>query len=121
MAPSRSISLFQVGCGNCTLICVDDLRLVFDLHGADGRSSFQVIKPYLREQDGIRYLDVLCLSHGDQDHCEGFAEFKEEMDAGRLVVAQFGIPTLIEPPLRLKAIFPRIILPSRRNSTADAR
>jgi beta-lactamase superfamily II metal-dependent hydrolase len=86
MPASRSITFFPVGCGNCTLICVDDFRMVFDLHGLDGKSSYEMLKPYLPERDGIRYLDVLCISHGDQDHCKGFAEVKEEIDAGRLVI-----------------------------------
>jgi|GEM_PF-4733530 len=86
MASSRSITLFPVGCGNCTLICADDLRMVFDLHGADGKSSYALMSPYLPERDGVRYLDVLCISHGDRDHCEGFIEIKKEIDAGRLVI-----------------------------------
>lgn len=82
----RSITLFQVGCGNCALVRVGDMRLVFDLHGTEDRSSYELLKPLLRKVGGRHYLDVLCISHGDLDHCQGFAEFKREMDAGRLVI-----------------------------------
>jgi hypothetical protein len=89
-----SVTFFQVGNGNFTLIRVRDANIIVDINGtkeekgAEGKTPLEMLRPFLPEEDGTLYLDVLCITHGDHDHCGGFAEFKEEMDAGRLVVGE---------------------------------
>lgn len=82
----RSITFFPVGNGNFCLIKVGDTTIVFDICDTEEETSLERLKPFLREEDGVYYLDVLCISHGDEDHCGGFAKFREEIDDGTLVV-----------------------------------
>lgn len=83
-----SITFFQVGRGNFTLIELEDTNLVVDINGTEEKSSLEILRPFLPMEDGKFRLDVLCVTHGDCDHCGGFKEFKEEMDAGNLVVGE---------------------------------
>ncbi len=87
-----SITFFQVGNGNFTLISVDDINIVVDINGTEEKTSLEMLRPFLPEEDGTLRLDVLCITHGDLDHCGGFAEFKEEIDEGRLVVGEIWHP-----------------------------
>ncbi len=83
----RSITFYQVGNGNCCLMKLEnDVNLVFDLHGTEDKSSFDLITPELPERDGKTTLDVLCVSHGDGDHCQGFRDFKNAIDNDELVI-----------------------------------
>ena len=89
-----SITCFRVGNGNFTLIQIDGVNIVVDINGTkdeegeDGKTSLEILRPFLPEEGGTRKLDVLCITHGDKDHCGGFAEFKQEIDGGRLVVGE---------------------------------
>ena len=89
-----SITFFKVGNGNFTLIQVDGVNVVVDINGTKeeegtgGKTALEMLRPFLPVDGGVRRLDVLCITHGDQDHCGGFAEFKEEIDAGRLAVGE---------------------------------
>ena len=88
----RSITFFQVGNGNSTLLKIDDLTIVLDLHGTDDKSSLELLKPFLPKRNGKLHLDVLCISHGDKDHCGGFPDLKKEMDEGRLTIGSIWHP-----------------------------
>ena len=89
-----SITFFAVGNGNFTLIQVDGVNVVVDINGTkeekgeSGKTSLEILRPFLPREGGASRLDVLCITHGDRDHCGGFAEFKEEIDRGRLVVGE---------------------------------
>ncbi len=89
-----SITFFPVGNGNFTLIQVDGVNIVVDINGTkdeegeDGKTSLEILRPFLPEVNGTRQLDVLCITHGDKDHCGGFAEFKQKIDGGQLVVGE---------------------------------
>ena len=82
----RNITFFPVGNGNFCLIKVGDTTIVFDICDTEEETALERLKPFLREEDGVYYLDVFCNSHGDKDHCGGFAEFKKEIDNGTLVI-----------------------------------
>jgi len=82
----RSVSFFQVNNGNCSLVCVDEMRLIFDLKGTENQTSWDLLKNYLPQKDGKRILDVLCISHGEKDHCGGFSEWKEKIDNDELII-----------------------------------
>jgi beta-lactamase superfamily II metal-dependent hydrolase len=73
----RSVTFFSVGNGNCCLVQIGEQSLVFDLKGTDDKSSFELLKPMLKQKNGKYLIDVLCISHGDKDHCGGFNEFKK--------------------------------------------
>jgi len=88
----RSITFFPVGNGNCCLIEIDDLRIAIDLKGTDKAAAYELLKPHLSEEDGRKRLDVLCITHGDGDHCAGFGEMKKEMDKGRLIIGTIWHP-----------------------------
>jgi hypothetical protein len=82
----RSVSFIQVGNGNFSLLQIDDTNILVDLKNLEDKTSWETVKPFLRK-DGKKYvLDVLCISHGDQDHCGGYAEFQKQMDEGKLVI-----------------------------------
>ena len=84
----RSITFFQVGNGNCTLLQLDNVTMVFDLH----KSALDWLRSCIPTRDGKRYIDVLCISHGDVDHCGGFRELKKEMEEDRLVIGEIWHP-----------------------------
>ncbi len=89
----RNITFYQVRNGNCCFIEVDGFKMIFDLYGTEEKSSYTLLKDRLRKnQNGTFELDVLCISHGDQDHCGGFSEFAEEMKAGNLVIGSIWHP-----------------------------
>lgn len=93
-----SVTFFQVGNGNFTLIQVGDANIVVDINGTkeeeseEGKTPLGMLQPLLPEEDGALQLDVLCITHGDVDHCGGFAEFQEEMDEGRLIIGEIWHP-----------------------------
>lgn len=83
----RSITFFPVvGNGNCCLISIDGINIVFDLRGDGDKTSYQQLRPYLPMRSGKRYLDVLCISHGDMDHCGDFTVWRGEVQQGRLII-----------------------------------
>jgi len=79
---------FPVGNGNCSVLELEDFVMVIDLNKTEeAESTYEMLKPYFRKNDDDQYtLDVLCITHGDQDHCFGFEKFKEEVDAGNLII-----------------------------------
>src|SRR5829696_3462408 len=67
---------------------MEGINIVVDINGTEEKSSLEILKPFLPERNGKHHLDVLCITHGDLDHCGGFAEFKKEIDEERLVVGE---------------------------------
>ncbi len=49
-------------------------------------SSYDLLKPFFRQEDGVDTIDVLYVTHGDEDHCLDFKKFKEKIDSGDLVI-----------------------------------
>ncbi len=90
---SKEVKFFKVGNGNCSLVTIDEFSIVFDLcHIDGGKTSYEFLKPQLRNEDGKYYIDVLFISHGDKDHCEGFEDFKQAMDNEELVIGAIMHP-----------------------------
>lgn len=82
-----SITHFSVGNGNCSVIKSDDFVMMVDLNKTEDKdSSYDLLKPYFRQKDGKDTIDVLYITHGDEDHCLGFKKFREEIDKGKLVI-----------------------------------
>lgn len=82
-----SVTHFNVGNGNCCVIKSDDFVMIVDLNKTEDKdSSYDLLKPYFRQKDGVDTIDVLYITHGDEDHCLGFEKFKEEIDKGNLKI-----------------------------------
>jgi beta-lactamase superfamily II metal-dependent hydrolase len=83
----RNFTHFSVGNGNCSIIEMEDCLIIIDLNKTeDSDSSYDLLKPHFRTVNDKDYIDVLCITHGDEDHCLGFSKFKEEIDNGNLVI-----------------------------------
>lgn len=84
----RTIYHFQVGNGNCSLIESENFIMIVDLcNTEDYESSYDMLKPFLRlNEEGMECIDVLCVTHGDEDHCKGFRKFQEKIDSGDLLI-----------------------------------
>lgn len=91
---SPTLTFFGVGNGNCTMLQSDTKTCIFDLNnvacdedGAGAQTSWDLLSPLLKEDEqGRRVIDVLAISHGDRDHCGGFADFKKAIDDRKLIV-----------------------------------
>lgn len=85
----KKITHFNVGNGSCCLVEATDFVMVVDLNKTeDKKSSYELLKPFFRKKDGKDCIDVLCITHGDEDHCLGYQKFQEEIDAGSLVIGR---------------------------------
>lgn len=83
----KQITHFRVGNGSCCLIEATDFVMIVDLNKTEDKdSSYDLLKPYFRQKDGKDCIDVLCITHGDEDHCLNYGKFQEEVDAGNLVI-----------------------------------
>lgn len=84
----KNIYHFPVGNGNCSVIELENFVMVVDLNKTeDAESTYEMLKPYFRKNDNDQYiLDVLCITHGDEDHCLGFEKFKSEIDNENLII-----------------------------------
>ncbi len=88
----RSITFFQAGNGNFSLVQADNTNILMDMKSTEDKTSWEIVKPFLKK-DGKKYiLDVLSVSHGDQDHCGGYTEFQKLMDEGKLVIGSIWHP-----------------------------
>jgi len=69
---SANYTHFGVGNGNCSIIEGDNFVQIIDLKGNEDKSSYELLKPHFRKKNGVNTIDVLTITHGDQDHCSGF-------------------------------------------------
>ena len=87
-------TLLDVGQGLAAVVETRDHTLVFDT-GASYRSGFNfgeaVLVPYLRSR-GLDDVDVLIVSHGDNDHIGGAKSLNKEVEIGRIVTS---VPEMI--------------------------
>lgn len=80
------------------MIQLGDTNIVVDTNGTkeelgeESKTPLEMLSPFLPEESGALHLDVLCVTHGDEDHCGGFTELKEEIDEGRLVIGEIWHP-----------------------------
>ncbi len=90
------VTVLDVGQGLSAVVQTHDHALVFDAGPSfrTGTDTGQlVVVPYLRHR-GIRGIDMLVVSHDDDDHKGGAGSVLELMPTGRLVVG----PSLIKSP-----------------------
>ncbi|MFH6972656.1 ComEC/Rec2 family competence protein [Flavobacterium petrolei] len=78
MANNAIIKYYPVGNGDTSLITLEDKTTILvdcNIRNCDNDETFDVKKDLLESiqtADGIPYVDVFILTHGDQDHCRGF-------------------------------------------------
>ena len=80
---------FDVGQGLAALVVVHDKVLLFDTGASWADDSFAntIILPYLRSR-GIKSIDTLVISHGDNDHAGGIEDLLASMDVNRVFVGE---------------------------------
>lgn len=82
-----SITNFSVGNGNCSIIEDDNFLMIIDLNkNEESETSYDMLKPFFRKKDGKDCIDILCITHGDEDHCLDFKKFRKEIDNGTLII-----------------------------------
>lgn len=85
-AVSPDVIVFDVGQGLSVLLDLDGFRLLYDTGAGDPNGpnmATSVVIPYLQKR-GIRGLDVLVLSHSDQDHASGAAALLKSLEVGEI-------------------------------------
>ncbi len=76
-----TVTFLDVGQGDGICIRAEDLVILVDGGSTDRKNlGTQVLEPFLKSQ-GIRQVDYVIVSHGDQDHISGIQEILEE-DSG---------------------------------------
>lgn len=82
----RRVTVFDVGQGLAVLVEVDKQVLLYDTgpHFGVSSSAFdKVVLPYLQRR-GQSLLDILVVSHNDDDHAGGLADALSSVEIGRL-------------------------------------
>ena len=83
------LALLDVGQGLAAVVRTDRHTLLFDTgpqFGPDFNAGDAVVVPWLR-QAGIKNLDVLLVSHGDNDHIGGLRSVREAVPVDRLLTS----------------------------------
>lgn len=88
------VTALDVGQGSAIVVRTRRHALLFDAgpafeEGFDAGRS--VVAPYLLER-GVRRLDLLVLSHGDNDHAGGVGAVRELVDVGDEIGTDTGVP-----------------------------
>src|SRR5690606_12525829 len=75
---NATIKYYPVGNGDTSLITLEDKTTILvdcNIRNCDNDETYDVKKDLLQSVqygNGIPYVDVFILTHGDQDHCRGF-------------------------------------------------
>ncbi|MFL0681998.1 hypothetical protein CLV31_109149 [Algoriphagus aquaeductus] len=76
--PNPRIKYYPVGNGDTSLISLEDNTTIIvdcNIRNCDGDDVYDVKEDLLKSvqyDNGVPYVDVFVLTHGDQDHCRGF-------------------------------------------------
>lgn len=76
--PNSRIKYYPVGNGDTSLITLEDNTTIIvdcNIRNSDSDDIFDVKADLLKSvqfANGVPYVDVFILTHGDQDHCRGF-------------------------------------------------
>jgi competence protein ComEC len=96
MMTALALTALDVGQGTAVVVRVGQRTLLFDAgpayeEGFDAGRS--VVVPYLLAQ-GVRRIDTLVLSHGDNDHAGGVAAVRSLLPVGRVIGTADGEPCI---------------------------
>lgn len=89
--------LLDVGQGLAAVVLQGDTVLVYDTGAGDPAGpnmASSVIAPFLSRR-GIEHIDVLVISHGDQDHASGVFSLHRRFDVGETWVGELPFPGLL--------------------------
>ena len=99
---SYRLSVLDVGMGTSVVVETRHHSLIYDF-GPGNNSGFSagdwVVKPYLRYR-GIGKVDLMVVSHVDQDHSGGFISFLDQTEFSRLLS---GTPAALVERFNLQA------------------
>ncbi len=89
---SLKVTALDVGQGLAVVVQAGPRSLVFDTGASFGAGDAgeRIVVPYLKSM-GIRNLDVLIVSHGDNDHAGGLASVRREYESARILVGDEAI------------------------------
>jgi hypothetical protein len=91
--PERGVVFWPVGTGDSTTVVVDDQHVlqvdIRDMDAADEEDATVTpvvdrLVEHLPTRDDEPYLAVFALTHGDADHCTGFADLQDRVRIGEL-------------------------------------
>lgn len=98
--PHLEVTVLDVGQGLAVVLRAGERTLVYDT-GPAFSDSFDagsgIVAPYLRSL-GVRAIDLLVISHGDNDHAGGARELARAMPVRRTVAAAGAVPELDAEP-----------------------
>lgn len=87
LRPYAEVMMLDVGQGDCFLITLPfhQGNILIDAAGSDYRDlGSDIILPILKAQ-GIQRLDLVILTHADQDHSGSLSQLKEHVDIERII------------------------------------
>ena len=83
----------QVGCGgsfengSCVVYTTNDFTCFIDLNKTrEGESIIKLIKKYARKENNTYIIDLLIISHGDNDHIGDFENLTEELENNKIKI-----------------------------------
>lgn len=85
------IYFIDVGQGDSTLIITPTNKKIMIDSGGSENSNFDIgentLVPYLLDR-GITYLDYICISHFDSDHCQAFEYLLENINVKNIIISK---------------------------------
>ncbi len=90
-----TLTLLDVGQGQCAVIRVGELVCVVDCGGSGGENAGNVAADYLEDR-GVRRVDLLILTHCHDDHANGVARLLERVEVGELYLPETHQPQALE-------------------------
>ncbi|MFD2228594.1 DNA internalization-related competence protein ComEC/Rec2 [Alkalimarinus sediminis] len=96
--PRVEITLLDVGQGLSVVATKGHTAIVYDVGPVyrNGSAAERTVVPYLKAK-GVTHIELLVISHGDDDHAGGLSAIEREFSVGRLISGQ---------PERLNALNP---------------
>ena len=94
--PDKGFVFWPVGSGDSTTIVIDDEHVMqVDLRQMEASSDegdphapvADLLEKLLPQKDGKPYLAAFVLTHPDEDHCQGFANFMDKVLIGEIWLA----------------------------------
>ena len=78
-----TLTLLDVGQGQCAVIRIGELVCVVDCGGSGGENAGDTAADYLEDR-GVSRIDLLILTHCHDDHANGVARLLERVEVGEL-------------------------------------
>lgn len=94
MHPDLEINMIDVGQGDGIVISSGKMNMLIDGGSTSKKNvgKYQII-PFLKYK-GIGRLDLVVLTHEDQDHCSGILEIMDDMEKGGIRIGSLMLPEI---------------------------